>query len=317
MAWVGAASVGVLADGVEYLDEPGLALLLTDWPADQWQLWDGCRPLRREDGIEAALVHADPSTPDLAELLPELAARTRSGFVFGGLAASRSQPLQLCGTLHAGGLSGLGLRAGLNFSVRVTQGCLPVAPLRRITACEGPLVLALDGEPALPRLLADLGLDLHQPGQLMPVLRATLAGLSEPEDATLDRGGRFEAAVRVRHLVGLDPARRGLLLSEEVRPGMGLTLGRRDVEATRADLTRMATSLRAQAEDAGQRPAAALYISCAGRGGPHFGAPHAEAQILRRALGDLPTVGFFAGGEIAHQQLHGYTGVLALFCEAA
>jgi small ligand-binding sensory domain FIST len=79
----------------------------------------------------------------------------------------------------------------------------------------------------------------------------------------------------------------------------------------------MATSLRAQAEDAGQRPACALYISCAGRGGPHFGAPHAEAQILRRALGELPTVGFFAGGEIAHQQLHGYTGVLALFCEAA
>jgi small ligand-binding sensory domain FIST len=34
---------------------------------------------------------------------------------------------------------------------------------------------------------------------------------------------------------------------------------------------------------------------------------------VRRALGDVPLVGFFAGGEIAHQQLYGYTGVLTVF----
>jgi small ligand-binding sensory domain FIST len=36
-------------------------------------------------------------------------------------------------------------------------------------------------------------------------------------------------------------------------------------------------------------------------------------QIVRRALGDVPLVGYFAGGEIAHQQLYGYTGVLTVF----
>jgi small ligand-binding sensory domain FIST len=36
-------------------------------------------------------------------------------------------------------------------------------------------------------------------------------------------------------------------------------------------------------------------------------------HIVRRALGDLPLVGFFAGGEIAHQHLYGYTGVLTVF----
>ena len=54
-------------------------------------------------------------------------------------------------------------------------------------------------------------------------------------------------------------------------------------------------------------------MSCAGRGGPHFGHPSAELQIVRRALGDVPLVGFFAGGEIAHQNLYGYTGVLTVF----
>jgi small ligand-binding sensory domain FIST len=59
--------------------------------------------------------------------------------------------------------------------------------------------------------------------------------------------------------------------------------------------------------------AGAIYVSCAGRGGPHFGGPSAEMQIIRRALGDVPLVGFFAGGEIARSHLYGYTGVLTVF----
>ncbi|MBL8289634.1 MAG: FIST C-terminal domain-containing protein, partial [Rubrivivax sp.] len=60
----------------------------------------------------------------------------------------------------------------------------------------------------------------------------------------------------------------------------------------------------------------ALYVSCSGRGGPHFGGPSAELQIVRRALGDVPLAGFFAAGEIAHRQLYGYTGVLTVFSAA-
>ena len=64
-----------------------------------------------------------------------------------------------------------------------------------------------------------------------------------------------------------------------------------------------------------RRIAGAVYISCAGRGGPHFGAPSAELQLVRKALGDVPLTGFFAGGEIAHQNLYGYTGVLTVFTQ--
>ena len=62
-----------------------------------------------------------------------------------------------------------------------------------------------------------------------------------------------------------------------------------------------------------RRIAGAVYISCSGRGGPHFGGPGAELQIVRHALGDVPLVGFFAGGEIARHHLYGYTGVLTVF----
>ena len=54
-------------------------------------------------------------------------------------------------------------------------------------------------------------------------------------------------------------------------------------------------------------------MSCSGRGGPHFGAPSAEAMIVQHALGDVPLVGFFAAGEIARHHLYGYTGVLTVF----
>jgi predicted dienelactone hydrolase len=67
---------------------------------------------------------------------------------------------------------------------------------------------------------------------------------------------------------------------------------------------------------AGARIAGAIYVSCSGRGGPHFGGPSAEALIVQHALGDVPLVGFFAAGEIAHHRLYGYTGVLTVFTDA-
>jgi small ligand-binding sensory domain FIST len=72
-----------------------------------------------------------------------------------------------------------------------------------------------------------------------------------------------------------------------------------------------------EAGASGHAIAGAIYVSCSGRGGPHFGAPSAELAIVRRALGDVPLVGFFAAGEIARHHLYGYTGVLTVFRSAA
>jgi small ligand-binding sensory domain FIST len=44
-----------------------------------------------------------------------------------------------------------------------------------------------------------------------------------------------------------------------------------------------------------------------------FGAPNRELGLIRDTLGDFPLVGFFANGEISHNRLYGYTGVLTLF----
>ena len=375
VAFVGTVGVGVCASGVEYFDEPALVVMLTTLPREQFQVFSGTAGLRsaRSPAKRAltALVHADPSTPDLPELLAELAERTESGYLFGGIAASRQRHVQIADGVFQGGLSGVAFGDEVPVISRVTQGCTPLSAARRITTCDGNVVLKLDGKPALPQLLADLqlvGADgvaaAMQPKALreaVPRLRRTLVGLTEPAAADRRdsavarpgaRRGSFGEEVRVRHLIGIDPGRQGFAIAEAVRPGMGLSFCERDAAAARRDLLRMCTEIRdeletrAEAWQAPQRTTAspagpnaqhevgavaasaadsvsapgapgvlgAVYVSCSGRGGPHFGGASAELQLVRHALGDVPLVGFFAAGEIARQQIYGYTGVLTVFC---
>jgi small ligand-binding sensory domain FIST len=163
----------------------------------------------------------------------------------------------------------------------------------------------------------------------MPRLRATLVGLTDSQAPALGRSGQFGDDTRVRHLIGLDPARGAVAVADTLEPGMQLAFCQRDREAARRDLVRVCTEIRDEVESsalpqpaplgaqadapAAGRIAGAIYVSCAGRGGPHFGAPSAELQIVRHALGDVPLVGFFAAGEIGHRHVYGYTGVLTVF----
>ena len=357
--WAGTVGVGIAANNVEYFDEPALAVMLCDLSPDQYRVFSGVAPLAASgraagvDGFEAhtALVHADGHTPDLAELITEMADRTTSGYLFGGLVGSRSDSVQFAfssaGTLQGhgaasgvfhGGLSGVAFGPGVDLISRVTQGAQPVDRERTVTAADGNLVLSLDHEPALDVLLRELGISLEQPETAMPRLRATLVGLTPPiAEAGVrspQRRGQFGPEVTVRHIIGLDPGRRGVAIADVAPVGSRLAFCERNVQAARADLIRVCAEVREELEpeelslplataletpeadaapQSARRIAGAVYVSCAGRGGPHFGSPSAELQIVRRALGDVPLVGFFAGGEIAHHRLYGYTGVLTVF----
>ena len=113
--------------------------------------------------------------------------------------------------------------------------------------------------------------------------------------------------------------RSAVAIADRVEAGMSMTFCRRDAEAARRDLMRICAEIREElSPEDGSAPGrilGAIYVSCSGRGGPHFGGPSAELQILRHALGEVPLVGFFAGGEIARRHLYGYTGVLTVFVE--
>lgn len=336
--WAGASGVGVLATGVEYLDQPALAVMLCDLPADAYRVFSGVAPLPPGLAAQAALVHADPGTPDVAELIAEMAARTTSGLA-GGLAASRHGPaVQVAVSAHghlrgqgaaggvfSGGLSGVAFMPAARVVSRVSQGARPAGPAHTITAADGAVALTLDGRPALEVLLQERQLAFDPPqrpdAEALARLRATFVALADEGASPVRPSGDLTEAVRVRHLIGLDPSRGGVALGDWVQAGQRLVFCVLDAAAARADLVRVCSDIRAafEPDDAdpptgsGAALRGAVYVSCASRGGGFFGAPDAELQTIRRALGDVPLVGFFAAGEIAGATLHGYSGVLSVF----
>ena len=353
--WSGTVGVGIVSNNVEYWDEPAMALMLLELPTDQYRVFSGIAPLGLGFEAHTALVHADPETADLGELIDEMSARTDSGYLFGGLSSSRTQALQFAvggdgnirghgaaSGVFSGGLSGVAFGPDIGLVSRVTQGCMPVSKVRVVTEADHNLVIALDGVPALDVMLGDLSVSLDKPQEALEAVRATLVGLVRPQDddapttlsTAIRNTGNFGDDVVVRHIIGLDPARRGVAVADRVDVGAQLVFCQRSMQAARADLTRICAEIREELEPQEQaletahalqaselesaphparRIAGAVYVSCTGRGGPHFGGPSAELQLLRRALGDVPLVGFFAAGEIAHHHLYGYTGVLTVF----
>jgi len=362
--WSGTVGVGVAANNAEYFDEPGMALMLCDVPAAHYRVFSGAQALPADFVAQSALVHADPQTPDLAELIAEMAGRTRSGYLFGGLTASRQQNVQFAwqdqqdtkDTQHSqqttasvasshsnegvltGGLSGVAWSPDVQILSRVTQGCAPLGKEREITEAQGNVIYQLDGQPALDILLEDLQVSLSDPQTALPAVRNTLVGLTSAGQHAIGRTGSLGVDVRVRHIIGLDPARKGIAIAEHVEAGERLAFCQMSLQAAKADLRRIcaeireelepetlsletATALAASEAEAAPHPArriaGAVYVSCSGRGGPHFGGDSAELQWVRHALGDVPLVGFFASGEIAHHHLYGYTGVLTVFTTPA
>jgi small ligand-binding sensory domain FIST len=349
--WSGTVGLGICSSNVEYFDEPALAVMLCAIDPHQYRVFSGVAPLGVGDGMAfepyTALVHADGAMPDVADLIAEMAGRTATGYLFGGLSSSRTQAVQFAvggngnisgqgaaSGVFSGGLSGVAFGEGVSLISRVTQGCQPVTAQREITAAEGNVILSLDDQPALDLLLRELDISLDEPQTAMATLRATLVGLTSPGQKAIGRTGSFGSDVRVRHIIGLDPSRKGVAVADRVDVGMPMAFCQRNARAARADLMRICAEIREelepeemslpvaaaladaeplQAPHPARRIAGAVYVSCNGRGGAHFGGPSAELQIVRHALGDVPLVGFFAAGEIARHNLYGYTGVLTVF----
>ena len=347
--WSGAVGTGVMASHAEYLNEPALSVMLLELPAHSYRLFSGIAPLpvASTSPWERALLHADADLPDFAELLEELAARTRAVSVLGGLSSGAVAPLQLAwskalGPSHSGvlrgGLSGMAFSAEAGVVQELTQGCQVMGTRMRITAMQGHVVLALDGRPALDVLeeLMPVRLDTD-PERATRTLRHIHAALEPHAPESPVHAGQLGPEARVVPLVGVDMASRGIVLPEPAQPQQYLCFCQRNLSAARADLLRMCAELReslapAEAQTglplgdsvlgdagagAGRSIAGAVYISCAERASPYFGAPGAELELIHHVLGDIPLVGFFSQGEIAGQQLHRYAGALMLFTQAA
>ena len=320
VSWVGGVGLGVCTAGTEVHDRPAAALLLADLPPDGFRLFgatdDPAADLPRTHAgwIETvapalALVHGDPRCPDLLRATVDAAAASGAFLVGGLMSHNTPQPL-LAGPVAAGrdnaaafgaaGLSGLLLAPEIAVATGLTQGCVPIGPVRRVDEARDNVVMTIDGRPALAVFQEDIGPELSRdPRRVGGVI---FAGLPVSGSDTGD--------YLVRNLMALDPRQGWIALAAEVAPGDRILFCRRDPDSARADLGRMLRQLKSRLPGS---PRAGIYVSCIARGAALFGDAGIETGLIRETLGDFPLIGFFANGEISRDRLYGHTGVLTVF----
>ena len=307
--WIGAVGIGVCATGQEYLDEPAVAAMIGDFEPDMFKVFSGVESVDDVKKLELkcggsqaafAIVHADPQNAHITDLVPKLADKVESGFLVGGLTSSRQQNFQIADRVLEGGLSGVAFSDSVTIATRLTQGCTPIGPKHKVTSCQRNIILKLDGQPALDVFLEDVGETMGS--DVERIGGHVFVGIAIPGSDTGD--------YVVRNLVGIDPANKLIAIGEIIEPGATVMFCRRDKDTAREDMTRMLDSIK---QGLYAPPRGAVYYSCLGRGAGLFGANSEELKMVRSALGDFPLVGFFCNGEISHNRLYGYTGVLTLF----
>jgi small ligand-binding sensory domain FIST len=296
----GTLGVGVVATGVEHMDEPAVALLLLHLPEGQTKevRIPGPGVLPPPTHSPVGILHADPV---LGLALLSQSKVFGHTFLAGGLTSSRMPSLQLhTDGVFEGGASAVLLGAEVQVVTGVSQACLPAGPEHHVSGAMGTLVLTLDDRPALAVLLEDCGAEFD--GDVRRMAGKVFVG-HRPS------GAEGEGYV-VRPLVGFDDQHGVLAVAAEPSPGDALWFTRRDAGSALTDLRRMLQGLHARMP---RPPSAGLYFSCASRGRNLFGEAGRETDLVREVLGDFPLAGFFGGGEVSGHAVHGHSGVLVLF----
>lgn len=311
--WVGSVGSAICCTGRELYDEPAAAVMLAALPPDSYRLVPaGIGALTdmlaanhawlEQHSVHFGVMHGDPRDRHIAQIVDSLSTQLDPGFLVGGLSSADTEHalLQVAGSVQQGGLSGLLLAAEVPVASGLTQGCTPLPHRHVITKCQGNLLAELDHRPALDVFKEDIGEVMAR--DISRVAGYIFAGLPVPGSDTGD--------YLVRNLIGIDPHEKLLAIGDNLEEDAPLIFCRRDGAAARQDMQRMLDDLARRVPE-GIR--GGLYFSCLGRGRHQFGEDSAELVMIRDTLGDFPLAGFFANGEISHNRLYGYTGVLTLF----
>jgi small ligand-binding sensory domain FIST len=313
--WLGTVGIAILgqdASGVaaEYIDQPAISLMVGHFPADSFRLLEpepgglgsrlrALQPWRQARHPGIALVHGDPSNPQLPVLMQQMAGDAGL-YLIGGLSSSRTTLPQVAGRVGEGGLSGALLAGDVAVVTGLSQGCSPIGPVHTITEAEQNIVMEIDGRPALEVFREEIG----------EVLARDMRKVAGFIFAALPIAGSDTGDYLVRNLTGIDTGKGWLAIGAEVAAGDGIMFTRRDRNSALADFERMLDRLKQRVD----RPIrGGLYVSCIARGPNLFGPDAVETRLIAEHLGQFPLTGFFANGEISHDRIYAYTGVLTLF----
>ncbi len=307
--WIGTVGLGICYTGNEIYDEPAAVIMLTrlqdyrlfDIPNTSSGIADALADANsRADYTGLGIVHGNPLQAGFPPTFEALCASMSDTFFVGGLSSAYSIAPQILNQVTDSLISGVLFKDNAGSIVSHTQGCTPVQDSHVITRCDRNLVIELDHRPALEVFKEDIGEVLAR--DLEKIAGYIFVGFPVPHTDTND--------YLVRNIIGFDLDNSVIAIGEFVAEGRSMMFCRRDGNSAIEDLQRMLQDISSRISTP---PKGALYFSCIARGRNQFGEDSAELKIIQQHLGDVPLVGFFANGEILHNRLYGYTGVLTLF----
>lgn len=188
--------------------------------------------------------------------------------------------------------------------VTSSAGCRLLSPLFLVTKARERTLLEFEGLPALAALS-------QSTAQLddSPLILMAVAASDEP----LSSDGRKLA---LRAIVGVDPGRGSIDVTDEIPVGARVAFAVRDGHAARADLDAHLRSLRQSCR--GGAPAFGVYLCGSGRGRHLYDADDVDVRVIRSHFPDMPLLGFHSVFELSpidgRLTLQMQSGVLGVFC---
>lgn len=311
--WVGSIGLGVITTDQEIYDVPAASIMLATFPDDEFTMVPA---IRNQQELASKLhwphpfitnfgvIHGDPLNPQTQDMIEALQRQVDNGFLVGGLTSSRSDHYQIADKEMSGAISGVLFSEKVSVITNLSQGCSPVGDKHRISKAQENTAFLLDDKPALLVLMQDMDIKDYQ--QLEQEAGNVFIGLCVH--------GSDRSDYTVRNLVGIDADHDLFAINDYLTEDKEIVFCRRNEQTAIDDMQHMLDNIAKRLKQSpGQTIKGGLYVSCLGRGREQFGNDSEEVKMIHETLGDFPLTGFFANGEIHHDKLYGYTGVLTLF----
>lgn len=312
--WIGSIGVGIVTTNQEIYEMPAVSIMLAKFESDDFTMVpsisdpvDLASQIQwpREFASNFGIIHGDPFNQETQTLIEDLQQQLENGFIVGGQTSSRDKQFQVSDDVVHGGISGALFSENVSVITNLSQGCRPVGKKHRITKAEENAVFTLDNKPALEMLMHDMGIYTYP--ELEKKANEVFVGLCIP--------GSDKSDYTIRNLVGIDVDHSIFAINDYLQEGEDIIFCNRTSQTAIDDMQHMLDNIakRLKQSSSSSKIKGGLYVSCLGRGREQFGDDSEEIKMIHKTLGEFPLTGFFANGEIHHNKLYGYTGVLTLF----
>jgi len=303
--WVGTVGKGICSNSLEIYDKAAVTVMLADFPEASFTIFNGMEnaPLPSEDnmGLNLALIHGDPRNGMVTEHINHLPEKLGNGYLIGGITSSSNHFFQVANDITEGDISGIVFDENNPVITSLSQGCTPIGDSHILSQCDHHIAISIDDRPALDVFKEEIG----------DVLARNIDRAAGYIFAGFPVKGSDTANYLVRDIIGIDIENNHLAIADDMKADSQIIFCKRDGQTAIQDMQRMLNDIKKRLGK--QHAKGALYISCLGRGNNLFGDNSEELKMISEVLGDIPLAGFYANGEIAGNQLYGYTGVLTVF----